>query len=151
MDFSKKIFVSRDVTDHEVYLVKEILHSIDFESYLSESFLYIDMRKDGGLEIISVDNEQVFLASKELRVSNKMAIEYLRYQTKIEQSINSVLYWAGINNMKKFVPVKEDDGNNKEYADMNVYAHSMPEALRYLDELYRGDFVYIEDVDEEIW
>jgi hypothetical protein len=53
--------------------------------------------------------------------------------------------------MKKFVPVKEDDGNNKEYADMNVYAHSMPEALRYLDELYRGDFVYIEDVDEEIW
>jgi hypothetical protein len=151
MDFRKKIFVSRDVTDHEVYLVKEILNSIDFESYLSESFLYIDMRKDGGLEIISVDNEEVFLASKELRVSNKMAIEYLRYQTKIEQSINSVLYWAGINNMKKFVPVKEDDGNSKEYADMNVYAHSMPEALRYLEDLYMGDFVYIEDVDEEIW
>lgn len=151
MDFSKKIFVSRDVTDYEVYLVKEILHSIDFESYLAESFLYIDMRKDGGLEIISIDNEQVFLASKELRVSNKMAIEFLRYQTKIEQSINSVLYWAGINNMKKFVPVKEDDGNSKQYADMNVYAHSMPEALRYLDELYKGDFVYIEDVDEEIW
>jgi hypothetical protein len=79
-----------------------------------------------------------------------MSMEYLRHKNKIEQNLNKVLYWNGINNIKKYVPVISNNGISVEYADINVYSSSVVQAIKALDDMLFDDYMYLEDVDEEI-
>lgn len=150
MDFRNKIFVNRELTDEEVDLVKSTLESIDLESYLENSFIYVCLYDSGAIEISSVKDDYIYLISKEFNITNKMAIQYLKYKAEIEQELNKVLYWNGINNIKKYVPVVFDDGKNIEYADFNVYSEGVIEAVKTLNDMFFDNYMYLEDVDEEI-
>lgn len=150
MDFRNKIFVNRELTDEEVDLVKSTLESIDLESYLENSFIYVCLYDNGAIEISSVKDDYIYLISKEFNITNKMAIQYLKYKAEIEQELNKVLYWNGINNIKKYVPVVFDDGKNIEYADFNVYSEGVIEAVKTLNDMFFDNYMYLEDVDEEI-
>ncbi|MEN8879388.1 MAG: hypothetical protein ABF311_04380, partial [Polaribacter sp.] len=61
-----------------------------------------------------------------------------------------IFYWNGINNIKKYVPVLSDDDNRIEYADFNVYAEGIADAIRILNDFDFYEYIYINDVDEEI-
>jgi len=150
MDFKKKIFVNRELSDAEVLFVKSTLKNIDLESYLRDCFIYVCLYENGVLEISSVKDDYIYLVSKEFNITNKMAMQYLKNRTEIEQEVNKVLYWNGINNIKKYVPVVFDDGKSVSYADFNVYAEGVPEAVKTLNDMYFDDYMYLEDVDEEI-
>jgi hypothetical protein len=150
MDHRKKLFVNKDLTDEELFFVKEALGRIDLEEYLQNSFVYVSVFPGGGLEIVSVKDDYVYLISKEFSINNKMSMEYLRHKNKIEQNLNEVLYWNGINNIKKYVPVISNNGIIIEYADINVYSSSVAEAVKALDNMLFDDYMYLEDVDEEI-
>lgn len=148
MDFKKKIFVNRELSDAEVLFVKSTLKNIDLESYLQDCFIYICLYDNGVLEISSVKDDYIYLVSKEFNITNKMAMQYLKNRTEIEQELNKVLYWSGINNIKKYVPVVFDDGKSVSYANFNVYAEGVPEAVKTLSDMYFDDYMYLEDVDE---
>jgi hypothetical protein len=150
MDFKKKIFVNRELSDAEVLFVKSTLNDLDLESYLQDCFIYICLYENGVLEISSVKDDYIYLVSKEFNITNKMAMQYLKNKTEIEQEVNKVLYWNGINNIKKYVPVVFDDGKSVSYANFNVYAEGVPEAVKTLNDMYFDDYMYLEDVDEEI-
>lgn len=149
MDFKKKIFVNRELSDAEVLFVKSTLKNIDLESYLQDCFIYVCLYENGVLEISSVKDDYIYLVSKEFNITNKMAMQYLKNRTEIEQELNRVLYWNGINNIKKYVPVVFDDGKSVSYANFNVYAEGVPEAVKTLSDMYFDDYMYLEDVDEE--
>ena len=149
MDFKKKIFVNRELSDAEVLFVKSTLKNIDLESYLQDCFIYICLYENGVLEISSVKDDYIYLVSKEFNITNKMAMQYLKNRTQIEQELNKVLYWNGINNIKKYVPVVFDDGKSVSYANFNVYAEGVPEAVKTLSDMYFDEYMYLEDVDEE--
>ena len=150
MDFKKKIFVNRELSDEEVLFVKSTLKNIDLESYLQDCFIYVCLYENGVLEISSVKDDYIYLVSKEFNITNKMAMQYLKNKTEIEQVVNKVLYWNDINNIKKYVPVVFDDGKSVSYANFNVYAEGVPEAVKTLNDMYFDDYMYLEDVDEEI-
>lgn len=150
MDFKKKIFVNRELSDAEVLFVKSTLKNIDLESYLKDCFIYVCLYENGVLEISSVKDDYIYLVSKEFNITNKMAMQYLKNRTEIEQELNRVLYWNGINNIKKYIPVVFDDGKSVSYANFNVYAEGVPEAVKTLSDMYFDDYMYLEDVDEEI-
>ena len=150
MDFKKKIFVNRELSDAEVLFVKSTLKNIDLESYLRDCFIYVCLYENGVLEISSVKDDYIYLVSKEFNITNKMAMQYLKNRTEIEQEVNKVLYWNGINNIKKYIPVVFDDGKSVSYANFNVYAEGVPEAVKTLSDMYFDDYMYLEDVDEEI-
>lgn len=150
MDYRKKIFVNRYLTDNEVALIKKTLYDIDFKSYLKDSFIYVNIYEDGILEIYSVEDNFVFLVSKEFNITNKMAVEYLKYKIEIEQELNEILYWNNINNLKKYIPVVSDKKDKKIYGNAVVYAENIKEAIKAMDDIYIDDYLYIVDVDEEI-
>ena len=47
MDFKKKIFVNRELSDAEVLFVKSTLKNIDLESYLTDCFIYVCFYENG--------------------------------------------------------------------------------------------------------
>jgi hypothetical protein len=147
MDFKKKIFINKDLTDTEVKFIKSMLQDINIEEYLEKCFVYIDLAEEGSLEIISIADEHVIATSEELNINYKMAMQYIRNRTTIEQTLNMLLYWNEINDIKKYVPVKEDELHQKEYAPLNVYANSVPQAIKALSDMYYDDYTYLEDVD----
>ena len=151
MDFRKKIFVNKELNEAETMFVKSTLKNIDLEDYLKDSYIYVWVYDNGMLEVSSVRDEHVHIVAEDFKITNKMAIEYLKHRTKIEQSLNKVLYWNGINSIKKYIPVVFDDGKDKKYADMNVYAEDVPEAVKTLSDMYFDDYMYLSDVDEEIF
>ena len=150
MDYKKKVFVNKDLSDVELMFVKSMLQEINIEEYLIECFVYIDLSEDGAVEIISIADQHVFQASKELNISHKMAMQYIRHKGKINQALNKLLYWSDINDIKKYVPVKSDESNKKKYMPVNVYATNVPEAIIALADMLYDDYTYLEDVDEEI-
>lgn len=150
MNFKEKIFVNKRLDDLETKLVKSFLEKIDIQSYLKDYFVYIYLHEDSFLEIYSVENKHIQEISKEFNITNKMSMEYLKDKTEIEQELNEIFYWNGINNMKKYVPVLSDDDNIIEYADFNVYAEGIADAIRILNDLDFYEYIYINDVDEEI-
>ena len=104
----EKFYTSRDPLDEELLLISEVLTKIDLTGVLKDGFIYILMRNQGDFEILSFENEYVFLASKELQVNNKMAIEYLIEKPEIDQEINQVLFDNNIGGFKKFKAVKKE-------------------------------------------
>lgn len=150
MDYKKKVFVNKDLSDIELMFIKSMLEEINLEEYLVECFVYIDLSEDGAVEIISIADKHVLQVAKELGVSHKMAMQYIRHKEKINQALNKLLYWSDINDIKKYVPVKSDEFNKKKYMPVSVYAKSMPEAIRALTDMLYDDYTYLEDVDDEI-
>jgi hypothetical protein len=150
MEFSKKLFVSRQLDEDEFEFVKESLEQVDLVEHLKHSFIYVSIYENGTLEIVSVKDEYVYLVSKEYYIDNKMSMEYLRNRDEIKQKLNEVLYWNGINDLKKYVTVVFDNGINKRYSDDVVYAESIAEAISILDKMYVDEYMYIEDVDGEV-
>lgn len=148
MDYKKKVFVNKDLNDIELMFIKSMLQEINLEEYLIECFVYIDLSEDGSVEIVSIADQHVFQTSKELHVSHKMAMQYLRDKGQINQALNKLLYWSDINDIKKYVPVKSDESSKKQYMPINVYATSIPEAIMALEDLLYDDYTYLEDVDE---
>jgi hypothetical protein len=148
MQYGKKIFINKQLDEDEFLIVKEVLDSLDLEEYLEHSFLYVSLFNLGGVEVITVKDEYVYLISKEYNIDNKMSMEYLKDKNIIEQKLNKFLYWNDINDIKKYVPVILDDGLNIEYADINVYSKSVSEAIKTLDQFSIDDYIYLEDVDE---
>lgn len=147
MDFKKKIFINKDLSDIEIKFIKSMLEDINIEEYLEKCFVYIDLSEDGAIEVISIADEHVLSASEELNINYKMAMQYIRNKTIIEQNLNMLLYWAGINDIKKYIPVKEHGVNNKKYGAINVYANSIPQAIKMLSDMFYDDYSYLEDVD----
>ena len=150
MNLRKKIFVNKELSDAETMFVKSVLKDIDLESYLKDSFIYVCVYENGILEISTVKDTYIKLVSEELNVSSKMAMQYLKHKVEIEQGLNKILYWCNINNIKKYVPVVRDNGVDVEYANFNVYAEGVPEAVKTLSDMYYDDYMYLEDVDEEV-
>lgn len=148
MDYKKKVFVNKDLNPIELMFIKSMLQDINLKEYLSECFVYIDMTEDGSVEIISIADEQVFNTSKEYGITHKMSMQYIRNKPQINQQLNQLLYWAGINDIKKYVAVKSEDFKDKTYLPMNVYAESIPEAIQALSDMHYDDYTYLEDVDE---
>lgn len=111
------------------------------------------MRKQGDFEILSFENEYVFLASKELQVNNKMAIEYLIEKPEIDQEINQVLFDNNIGGFKKFKAVKKEKITRKGvvrlYHDFDVYEGSVQEAEKILLDIGFKDYLYLQDVSKE--
>ena len=147
MDYKKKIFINKDLTDVEIKFVKSMLEDINVEEYLEKSFIYIDLAEEGSLEIISIANEHVFQTAEDLHVTHKMAMQYIRNRTTIEQTLNRLLYWSEINDIKKYVPVQDDGMDHKRYAPLNVYAKNVPQAIKALSDMFYDDYSYLEDVD----
>ena len=150
MDYKQKIFISESPGEMQIDLIKTIFEAIDIEEYLSESFIYIELGDDGEIEIVSIEDEFVFSTSKELNISNKMSIQYLKSKHEIDQAFNEFLYWSDVNKIKKYIPVLVDDEYNKTYADINIYSKNVSEAIKELDEIEFNEYLYLEDVDEEI-
>jgi len=152
MNFKKKIFINKDPKKEELKEIRKILKKINVKEHLKDSFIYVKISEEEGVEVLTFMDTYVLLASKELNVNNKMAIEYLIRKEDIDQEVNSVLYWLGINNIKKFVPVLSEEINegvlNKKYANINVYAKNITEALWKMPVLSDLYYLYLEDVDE---
>ena len=104
----EKFYTSREPLDDELILISKVLTTIDLTGVLKDGFIYILMKKRGDFEVLSFQNEYVFLASKELQVDNKMAIEYLIEKPEIDQEINKVLFENNIGGFKKFKAVKKE-------------------------------------------
>ena len=149
----EKFYTSRDPLDEELILISEVLTKIDLTGVLKNGFIYILMRKQGDFEILSFENEYVFLASKELQVNNKMAIEYLIEKPEIDQEINQVLFDNNIGGFKKFKAVKKEKITRKGvvrlYHDFDVYEGSVQEAEKILLDIGFKDYLYLQDVSKE--
>tara|TARA_R110001606_G_C15295591_1_gene642017 strand:+ start:451 stop:909 length:459 start_codon:yes stop_codon:yes gene_type:complete len=146
-----KIFISEDPSDDHLDHIKELLKEIDVEEYLRHSFVYVNIFEGGGVEVLSFKDEHVFIASKELNVNNKMAIEYLIMSDDIKQKFNELCYWQGINNIKKFVivvsEVKTKNDIIKKYASDVVYSQTYVGAVMNCIDKGLEDYLYLEDVD----
>lgn len=148
----KKIFINKDPEKKQLSVIKRILKQTDIKEQLRDFFIYVLISEGGDVEVLSFPNKFVYLASKELNVNNKMAIEYLIEKEDIDQRLNKTLYWCGINDIKKFVPVLSEEIDegvlNKKYANINVYAKNITEALWKMPVLSDLYYLYLEDVDE---
>jgi len=148
----KKIFINKDPEKKQLSVIKRILKQTDIKEQLRDFFIYVLISEEGDVEVLSFPNKFVYLASKELNVNNKMAIEYLIEKEDIDQRLNKTLYWCGINDIKKFVPVLSEEIDegvlNKKYANINVYAKNITEALWKMPVLSDLYYLYLEDVDE---
>lgn len=152
MKMKKKIFINKDPEKKQLSVIKRILKQTDIKEQLRDFFIYVLISEEGDVEVLSFPNKFVYLASKELNVNNKMAIEYLIKKEDIDQKLNKTLYWCGINDIKKFVPVLSEEIDqgvlNKKYANINVYAKNITEALWKMPVLSDLYYLYLEDVDE---
>lgn len=152
MNYRNKIFINKDPEKKELGLIRSIVKNIDIKQILKDSFVYIYVFDDGNVEVLTYQDNHVYLISKDLNVNNKMAVEYLMEKEEIEQNVNSVLYWAGINDIKKYVPVLSEEINKgvlkKKYANLNIYAKNITEALYKLPSISSAFYLYLEDVDE---
>ena len=153
MDPENKFYCSREPQDSEVVIIKSLLLKINLNEYLQDNFIYILMKATGDFEILSFENDFVFLASKELKVSNKMAIEYLIEKVEIDQAVNKVLFENNIGKYKKFKAVKDEKltrkGVKKVMSNFSVYASNLPEAAKTLNDIGYFKYLYLYDVSKE--
>ena len=151
MDSRQKIFISKSPSDEQLDYIKELLEDIDIKKHLEDSFVYVDISNDGNIEVLSFKDSIVYLASKELGLNNKMAVEYLIRLDEISQKFNEVCYWNNINNVKKYAVVLKETITLKEtvreYAKEPIYSDSYVKAVVHLVKTGIEDYLYLEDVD----
>ena len=153
MKFAEKFYCNREPSDEEVIVIKNLLNKINLKEFLEDNFVYVLMHEDGNFEVLSFENDYVYIASAELQVNNKMAIEYLIEQVEIEQMVNKMLYDNRIGSFKKFRPVEKEKitrkGIKKIYSNFNVYSPTIIEATRTLTSISFFDYLYLEDVSQK--
>ncbi len=149
----EKFYTSRDPHDDEIVLISEVLTSIDLPQILKNSFIYIVLGRSGAFEVLSFQNEHVFITSKELKVNNKMAIEFLIDKAEIEQELHKVLFENKINGIKKFKAVKKEKltrkGLTKVYHSFEIYDYDLHTASKTLEDIGFKDYLYLQDVSKE--
>lgn len=153
MDAKKKIFVSRVPTDDDIDEIKELLRTDEVKKYLKEHFVYIYFDdEDESVQVLAFEDKTVLMTSKEYCLTNKQAVQFIFHSFEINQEVKELLYWSGIGNTKKFVPViaeaKMKDGVNKIYAEFAIYATDDIEAGVILSDMDYDQYLYLEDVDE---
>ena len=153
MNYTEKFFCNRDPDDTEILLIRNLLKKIDLEGYLHDNFIYILLEDElGKFEILSFENDYVYIASRELKVNNKMAIEYLIEKIEIDQEYNKLLYESNIGHAKKYKVVLQEKltrkGLKKIYGKFNIYAMDVHEATRILNKIGYFNYQYIEDVSQ---
>tara|TARA_Y100001963_G_C6746388_1_gene431824 strand:- start:123 stop:611 length:489 start_codon:yes stop_codon:yes gene_type:complete len=154
MNYDEKFYCSRDPDESEIIIIKNLLKKINLGSHLNENFIYILLEEeDNGLEILSFENDLIYIASKELNVSNKMAIEYLIEKIEIDQAYNKLLYETDIEDYKKYKTVTDEKltrkGIKKQYSDYVIYAHDKREVSQILNKTGVFDYLYIENVSQK--
>ena len=153
MKFAEKFYCNREPNNEEVIIIKNLLKKIDLKEFLEDNFVYVLMHENGKFELLSFENDYVYIASAELKVNNKMAIEYLIEQVEIEQMVNKILYDNRIGSFKKFRPVEKEKitrkGIKKIYSNFNVYSPTITEATRTLTSISFFDYIYLEDVSKK--
>ena len=150
MEYRKKIFINKKITYEESELIATLFLDLNLKDYLKDSFMYVELDAFGGIEIVTVKDDDVFNFADYLKVSNELAVIYVKNKNEIEQKLKETLYWTGINDLKKYVPVTSEIKGNKEYAEFNVYEQNVALAVKSLFDMKYDEFIYLEDVDEEI-
>lgn len=154
MEGRNKVFINKEPTDDHLEYIKDLLEDVDIKDYLVDSFIYVNINEKGGVDVLAFKDEQVLNVSKELNIGNKMAIEYIIRKDEISQKVKEVCYWQGIDNIKKYVIVVSENirlkKRTKQYAKDPVYSKSYIEAIVHLVNKGFEDYLYLEDVDEEI-
>jgi hypothetical protein len=154
MEGRNKVFINKEPTNDHLEYIKDLLEDVDIKEYLTHSFVYVYINKLGGVDVLVFKDEMVYIASKELNVNNKMAIEYIIRKDEISQKYQEMCYWLGINNIKKFTVVVSENirlkNTTKQYAKDPVYSKSYIGAVTHLVNKGFEDYLYLEDVDEEV-
>jgi len=149
-----KIFINKEPSDTHLEYIKELCEDLDIKERLVDSFIYVNILKEDEVEILAFKDNHVFIASKELNVNNKMAIEYIIRREEISQKFNEMCYWENINDIKKFAIVVRESltlkKRKKEYAKKSIYSKSYVSAVVQLLNEGFEDYLYLENVDDEI-
>lgn len=153
MDFRNKIFVNREPTDEELDDVKDLITSSKVKDYLEKNFIYIYLEDEGDyVQVLAFEDQTVLFTCQEYNLDTKRAVQYIFHAVEIDQAVKETLYWAGIGETKKYIPViaeaKMSDGMNKIYAEFAVYADDDVEAGIVLNNMDYDGYLYLEDVDE---
>ncbi len=154
MNIEDKFYCSREPDDTEIIVIKNLLKKIDLKGYLNDNFIYVLLEEDeGGFEILSFENDYVFIASKELNVPNKMAIEYLIDKVEIDQAYNELLFDTKIGAFKKYKTITKEKltrkGLMRQYSNYDIYASSKKEATQILNKIGVFNYLSIEDVSKK--
>jgi len=154
MEGREKVFINKEPSDDHLEYIKDLLEDVDIKDYLIDSFIYININDKNGVDVLAFRDKHVFNVSEDLNVGHKMAIEYIIRKDEISQKFQEICYWQGINNIKKFVIVVSENlrlkKKTKQYAKDPVYSKSYMEAIVHLLRKGFEDYLYLEDVDEEI-
>ena len=149
-----KIFINEEPSDTHLEYIKELYEDLEIKEHLVDSFIYVNILKEGEVEILAFKDNHVFVASKELNVNNKMAIEYMIRRKEISQKFNEMCYWISINDIKKFAVVVSEsltlNKRKKEYAKKSIYSKNYVSAVHQLINEGFEDYLYLENVDDEI-
>ena len=73
------------IISKESFIHQSNVKNIDIKQILKDSFVYIYVFDDGNVEVLTYQDNHVYLISKDLNVNNKMAVEYLMEKEEIEQ------------------------------------------------------------------
>ena len=153
MNYDEKFYCSRDPSETEVVVVKSLLKKMDLKIHLIKNFIYILFEEvSDKFEILSFEDNYVYIVSKELKVNNKMAIEYLIKEIEIDQAFNKLLYETNIEDYKKYKTVLDEKltrkGIKKRYSEYIIYAHDKREVNQILKKTGVFDYLYIENVSQ---
>lgn len=152
MDPKKKVFANRDLNEYELEMIALVFKQNDLEQYLEDSHIFIYVEEDGTeIDIMRYPDETVAKNREELILTTKQTLEYLYSKDMIDQEVAEMLYWAGIDDYKKYVPVieyKERRGKKeKVYADYYFFAKSDYDAADFMNRNAYFDYLFVEDVD----
>lgn len=151
MDRKGKVFTNKYLTDYETEMIKLVFEQHDLISYLDENYIYIHIEEDGEIEVMRYPDDMVDKTCRDLFITPKQSIEYMYSKEIIDQEIAELLYWADIDEYKKYVPVVKyamDNGEEtKEYADYYFFARDDYEAAEFMSRNAYFDYLFVEDVD----
>jgi hypothetical protein len=151
MDEIKKVFANKHLDDFETEMMKLVFEQHDIIDHLKDNYIYIHIEEDGEIEVLRFPDDMISKTCTDLFVTPRQAIEYLYSEETIEQEIAEMLYWADIDDYKKYVPVVkyEYDGQeeNKVYADYYFFAKDDYEAIDFMARNAFFDYLYLENID----
>ena len=153
MNRKEKVYSNRDLNDYEIEMISLVFQQNDLDKYLDESYIYIVLEDNGDIDIMHYPDDMVKKTCVDFVVTPKQAIEYLYSKDLIDQEVAELLYWADIDNYKKYVPVVKYENNGekevKQYADYYFFAKNEIDAADFMSRNAYFDYIYLEDVDAQ--
>ena len=146
---SEKIVTNRKMTPEEALTIEAVFMEDSFANVLKSHFMYIYFDEKGYIRFLSIQDSIVDEVSEKYCLSNREAVEFLYIQDDIDQELGEMLYWTGIDNYKKYVPVVHINESNgeREYAEYFLFAKNEIDANEYLYRNGYFDYIFLEDVD----